>query len=80
MKHPYAENANLVKWGTHTLGMDEWAAYKCYESAADAARLRNEDMAEHSKHPDILTFSYPAPWPDSDDDHAAALLQSMAAG
>lgn len=33
MKHPYAENANLIKWGVHTLGMDDWTAYENYESA-----------------------------------------------
>lgn len=78
MKHPYAKNANLVKWGVHTLGMDEWWAHENYEAAAEAARAMNEDMEEHSKHPDILTFSYPAPWPWTDgtqDNHGYTLAK-----
>lgn len=73
---PRADNANLVKWGVHTLGMDDWAAHVDYESAFKSALEINDFMQGIDVRDEILCFAYAAPWPDTEADHAIWLAKA----
>ena len=62
-------NADLVKWGVHSLGPDEWDAAPSHAAAVARANAINRQvhaaiMASHHKSDNtILCFAYAAPWP-----------------
>lgn len=74
-------NANLVKWCVHVLGSDDVIPAPSHDAAVVRAREMNK--AVHSRagsSDDVLCFAYAAPWPYSDDEHAAAIAAETSNG
>lgn len=73
-----SENANLVKWGVHVLGADDWYPAADYETAVRMAEQGNSLAAQipHDGEP-ILWFAYAGAWPWSSTEHAEATLREV---
>ena len=63
------ENADLIKWGVHSLGPDEWDAAPSHAAAVARADSINRQVhaaiwsSYHKSDNSILCFAYAAPWP-----------------
>lgn len=67
-------NANLVKWGVHVLGADDWYPAADYETAVRMADQGNALCAQLPNDGEpILWFAYAGLWPGTEAEHAAAL-------
>lgn len=66
-------NANLIKWGVHVLGADDWYAAPSHADAVRMARRGNVLCAEHTRVNDLLWFAYAGPWPWDEASHAESL-------
>ena len=70
------ENADLVLWCVHVLGMDDVHAAPNHGAAVVGAREMNKALfSQLSNANDFLCFCYAAPWPHSDDDHTEDLKE-----
>lgn len=66
-------NANFVKWCVHVLGPDDMVPAPSHDAAVARANEINKATFGRRGPDDVLCFAYAAPWPYSDDEHAASI-------
>lgn len=69
-------NADLVKWGVHVLGADDWYPAPSHAEAVRMAKQGNDLCAGKFADSDILWFAYAGPWPGTEAEHAEALARA----